>query len=103
MQVNDFVEIRNDFTDKDYICKSLIKTMTDEKTICAVSTPAGTGGVAMIRISGTDAIDIAGKGASLRIAPVTANPVAYGYTITPLHVCELEELFELVNSALVEV
>lgn len=32
--------------------------MIDQSTICAVSTPPGTGGIAVIRISGTDAIAI---------------------------------------------
>ncbi|MCM1076005.1 MAG: tRNA uridine-5-carboxymethylaminomethyl(34) synthesis GTPase MnmE [Bacteroides sp.] len=31
---------------------------TDSDTICAISTPAGTGGIAVIRISGNDAINI---------------------------------------------
>jgi tRNA modification GTPase len=32
--------------------------MIDQSTICAVSTPSGTGGIAVIRVSGTDAIAI---------------------------------------------
>ena len=92
MQVNDFVEIRNDFTDKDYICRSLIKTMTDEKTICAVSTPAGIGGVAMIRISGTDAIDITGKffNAKKKFADIPARHAAFG-RFTDLQGKEVDE------------
>ena len=33
----------------------------DDSTICAISTPAGVGGIAVIRISGTDAISVCGK------------------------------------------
>ena len=35
--------------------------MLDQKTICAISTPAGIGGIAVIRISGKEAISIADK------------------------------------------
>jgi tRNA modification GTPase len=35
--------------------------MIDQSTICAISTPQGTGGIAVIRISGSDAIAIAGS------------------------------------------
>ena len=35
--------------------------MIDQKTICAISTPPGIGGIAVIRISGKDAIPIADK------------------------------------------
>lgn len=35
--------------------------MTDERTICAVSTPAGSGGIALIRISGPRAIEFGSK------------------------------------------
>ena len=35
--------------------------MLDQKTICAISTPPGIGGIAVIRISGSEAISIADK------------------------------------------
>lgn len=52
-----------------------------EKTITAISTPAGTGGVAVIRISGNDAVRIAdtiyrGKD---RLADVPTHTVHYGH------------------------
>lgn len=34
--------------------------MLDQSTICAISTPAGTGGIAVIRVSGADALPICG-------------------------------------------
>ena len=37
----------------------IISNLND--TICAISTPAGTGGIAVVRLSGTLAIDIADK------------------------------------------
>lgn len=35
--------------------------MLDESTICAISTPAGTGGVALIRVSGANAISVCSR------------------------------------------
>src|SRR5574344_2825089 len=35
--------------------------MINEDTICAISTAPGTGGIAVVRVSGTDAIDICNK------------------------------------------
>lgn len=35
--------------------------MTNNNTICAISTPAGVGGIAVIRISGANAVEICGK------------------------------------------
>lgn len=38
-----------------------VKNINETDTICAISTPHGTGGVAMIRISGTDAMRVVAK------------------------------------------
>ncbi len=35
--------------------------MLDQSTICAISTPAGTGGIAVIRVSGADAVNICSR------------------------------------------
>ena len=54
-----------------------------EKTIAAISTPAGEGGIGVIRISGTDAIKIADKvfkaasGSSLQ--SLAGYSAAFGY------------------------
>lgn len=52
------------------------------RTIAAVSTPQGTGGISVIRISGDDAVSIADKvfsGASLKTVPT--HTVHYGYIV----------------------
>ena len=56
--------------------------MTPFSTICAISTPPGIGGVAIIRISGNDAFSIVQKIASINIASV--NP-------RTLHNCNVHE------------
>ena len=35
--------------------------MLDDKTICAIATPAGSGAIAMVRVSGKDVYEVAGK------------------------------------------
>ena len=52
----------------------------DKDTICAVSTPAGVGGVAIVRISGPDAIRIADSVLSMSkpLAERKANTVSFG-------------------------
>lgn len=42
-----------------YLCLKYQPVMTDPSTICAISTPPGTGGIALIRISGEKALEIA--------------------------------------------
>ncbi len=51
------------------------------KTIAAISTPPGTGGIAVIRISGDDAVSIADKvfTGSVRLCDVKSHTVHYGY------------------------
>ena len=52
-----------------------------DQTIAAISTPPGKGGVALIRVSGKDAVEIAGKCLSLRrggsLSELPARRVAY--------------------------
>ena len=52
-----------------------------EDTIAAISTPAGTGGIAVIRISGDDAVKIADKVffGSKKLSDVPTHTVHYGF------------------------
>ena len=57
--------------------------MINERTICAISTPPGVGGLAVIRISGLDALTICDKlfvsgKPSLKLSDLPANTVVYG-------------------------
>lgn len=52
-----------------------------ERTIAAISTPAGVGGIAVIRISGTEAIAIADKVFSGSITDAPTHTVHYGYIL----------------------
>ena len=54
--------------------------MLEKETICAISTPAGVGGVAIVRISGNDAIQIASSVLSMStpLAEKKANTVSFG-------------------------
>ncbi len=57
-----------------------MSAVTDNRTIAAISTPPGTGGISVIRISGADAVEIADKvfsGKSLRSA--ATHTVHYGF------------------------
>lgn len=56
--------------------------MNNSRTIAAVSTPIGTGGISVIRISGNDAVEIADRvfqGADLSAVPT--HTVHYGYIV----------------------
>jgi tRNA modification GTPase len=58
--------------------------MLDQSTICAVSTPPGTGGIAVIRISGENAVSITDKifkshSAGRKLAGRKANTLTIGY------------------------
>jgi len=59
--------------------------MTNDPTICAVSTPPGTGGIAVIRVSGPEAIPICsrlfktGKPVIMENGEYPANTVIYGH------------------------
>ena len=52
--------------------------MTD-KTIAAVSTPQGTGGISVIRISGSEAVEIANRVFSRPLKEARTHTVHYGY------------------------
>ena len=60
-----------------YFCGMILQ---EKDTICAVSTPAGVGGVAIVRISGPDAIRIADSVLSMSkpLAEKKANTVSFG-------------------------
>lgn len=55
--------------------------MRYERTIAAVSTPQGTGGIAVIRISGARAIELADSIFSGSIANAVSHTVHYGYIL----------------------
>ena len=57
--------------------------MLDQKTICAISTPPGIGGIAVIRVSGKEAIAVADKVykspvAGKKLADQKANTLHFG-------------------------
>jgi tRNA modification GTPase len=54
--------------------------LQEKDTICAISTPAGVGGVAIIRISGSEAVAIADSVLQLSkpLAEKKANTVSFG-------------------------
>ncbi|MBQ3425770.1 MAG: tRNA uridine-5-carboxymethylaminomethyl(34) synthesis GTPase MnmE [Clostridia bacterium] len=51
------------------------------RTIAAISTPQGAGGIAVIRISGSDAVDVADRIFSGSLAGARSHTVHYGYII----------------------
>lgn len=58
--------------------------MHDQSTICAISTPAGTGGIAVIRISGTSSVEVSGRiftphGHEKTLHDQAANSVTVGF------------------------
>jgi tRNA modification GTPase len=61
--------------------------MSEQDTICAVSTPVGEGGIGIIRVSGKDAIDIAARlfrpkqGGDIRSAK--SHRIHYGHIVDP--------------------
>lgn len=56
---------------------------TDERTIVAVSTPAGTGGIAVVRLSGPDALPIADKAwRGKALSTVASHTAHYGEITT---------------------
>lgn len=67
--------------------------MIDQSTICAVSTPSGTGGIAVIRISGADAITITDSVFSAysegkTISEAKANTLTVGQIIKDIEVID---------------
>ena len=50
----------------------------DGKTICALSTPTGMGGIAVIRVSGPDAFDLANRVFSKDLAAVESHRAVFG-------------------------
>lgn len=73
---------------------------TDNDTIAAISTPIGEGGIAIIRISGDDAIQVAQKiyhGKNL--AKVQTNTINYGHIIDPDTNEEVDEVMVSVMRA----
>ncbi|MCH5211546.1 MAG: tRNA uridine-5-carboxymethylaminomethyl(34) synthesis GTPase MnmE [Oscillospiraceae bacterium] len=53
--------------------------MSQERTIAAISTPQGTGGISVIRISGDDAVEIADSVFTGKLLGVETHTVHYGY------------------------
>ncbi|MDA8100866.1 MAG: tRNA uridine-5-carboxymethylaminomethyl(34) synthesis GTPase MnmE [Nitrospiraceae bacterium] len=61
--------------------------MFDQDTICAVSTAAGVGSIAIIRVSGKDAIGIAGRlfdsKGNVKLAHVSSHTIHFGWICDP--------------------
>ncbi len=55
-----------------------ISAAIDGKTICALSTPAGMGGIAVVRVSGKDAIALACKTFSKDLTQVASHQAVFG-------------------------
>ena len=53
----------------------------NERTIAAISTPQGTGGISVIRVSGADAVRIADSVFSASITDAASHTVHYGYIL----------------------
>jgi len=70
--------------------------MTEDTTICAVSTPAGSGGIAVIRLSGKNAIRIAGQ---VFVSP--SGKELYGYQPNTIHFGEIRNGSETIDEVLV--
>lgn len=72
----------------------------NEKTIAAISTPAGTGGIAVIRISGSGAVGYTDKifKGSAALSDVPSHTVHYGY-ITDEHGKHIDEVLVTVMRA----
>lgn len=58
-----------------------------DDTICAVSTPAGTGGIGIIRVSGRDAVTVAARVCRLKsgydLADMQSHTIRYGHVVDP--------------------
>jgi len=60
------------------------ETATELDTIAAISTPAGEGGISIVRVSGNDALDVASrifKGKNLH--EVKSHTINYGHIVNP--------------------
>ena len=59
-----------------------------DETIAAIATPVGDGGIGIVRISGRDAIDVAGKmfhvSTGTAVALLPSHTVHYGYALDPI-------------------
>lgn len=75
-------------------------TTTEFDTIAAISTPPGEGGIAIIRLSGEEVFDVAGKlfkGANLRKA--ASHTIHYGHIVDPENGEEVDEVMATVMRA----
>ena len=63
-----------------------------EKTVCAVSTPSGHGGVAMIRVSGRDAVKIVRQIAAFLPEDPESHRVYYGFLENPQTKKKIDEV-----------
>ena len=60
----------------------MVLTTTDFDTIAAISTPAGEGGISIIRISGDDAVDVAARiYRGKNLSKVDTNTINYGHVV----------------------
>lgn len=63
-----------------------------DKTVCAVSTPSGHGGVAMIRVSGNDAVQIVRRIAAFLPQNPESHRVYYGFLLHPKTQKKIDEV-----------
>ena len=71
---------------------TLINFSNDNSTICAISTPQGMGGIAVIRVSGKDALNIVNsiwRGADLSAAK--SHTAHFGAIVNPSTNADLDE------------
>lgn len=66
-----------------YLCQNDLPEMIEESTICAISTPPGNGAIAIVRLSGKEALSITSKVFSSRnknnrLAEQAANTIHFG-------------------------
>jgi tRNA modification GTPase len=78
-----------------------------DNTICAISTPVGTGGIAVIRVSGKESFDICGKifisADGRKLSERQANTVVLGKIINPItdHESQITKENQLIDEVLV--
>ncbi len=74
-----------------------------EDTIAAIATPIGEGGIGIIRLSGKDAVDIAGRifspSGSKKLKDVLSHTITYGFIVDPSHGGKIDEVLVTVMRA----
>ncbi|MFB6214802.1 MAG: tRNA uridine-5-carboxymethylaminomethyl(34) synthesis GTPase MnmE, partial [Candidatus Bipolaricaulia bacterium] len=77
--------------------------MKEEETIAAISTPLGKSGIGIVRLSGPEALDIAGKlfttPKDIDLTEVECHTLHYGYIRDPREEKEIDEVLVSVMKA----